>query len=406
MSDYTGHYQLDEVLTPQANLVDSPALYNVSDGQVYAAAMDALARPLPNGKESPFSSQAPGSGHALLVGTAAHLLGLFGHELNLYPDATWVRWFRILGAEFYSAEYPVITLTFERTQAAAQQGLTAVIPLGTQVRSQDDPNLVAIVQQEVTIEGSALSVTVPARLNRLGAAPNLRRGEFSLMPPISFVERVSNDGTILSQGREPETLPEAMLRVREGIRTGNLGRFAAGGEVDVAGEHFYGRCVTARDFTHYAHLLGATKVRVLHGLSSGISNAVTLALYPPEKAEAVGAQLMEMTLAEQQIQVRSAGVIPIDGTVTVRAISGLSPFEVRERAAVAISGKLNPPHGTWGDPDFPQSLATVLEQVEGIYAVPNMELKHSVSGAAINDIQAQSWSLFEVQSSIQFEVTR
>ena len=404
---YKGHYDLDAVLSQQANLIGSHPLYNVGDAQIYAAIMDRLARPLPNGEASPFSSQAPGSAHSILVGAIAHMLGLFGHDLNLYPDATWVYWFRLLGAELYAAEYPVITLTFYRTQAAINQGLPAIIPLGTQVRSQDDPTLAALTQQQATIDGAAPSANVPARLNRLGRAPNLRPGEFSLTPPISFIDSVANDGTILSEGREAETLPEAMLRIREGIRTGNLARFATDAQVDVTAERFYGRCVTPRDFLHYARLLGATQVRVIpRQHSPGVSDAVTVALYPPEQADAVGAQLIEMTLDEQQLLIRPAQVIPLDGTIGVRAVAGLSPFEVRNRAAIAISEQLNPPHGSWADPHFSHSLATVLEQVEGIYAVPEMQLKHAVTGEALSDIRLQPWSLLEIQNSIEFEVSR
>lgn len=425
-SDYEQYYLLEQVLAANARIIPSPDLWNLSDQQVYAALMDRLARPLPNGEASPFSSQAPGSGHAILMATITHYLGLGGHQLNLRSDKDWIETYRMLGVELAPPEYPVINLVFERETTAARGGIPAFVPVATEVQSLRDPNLIAITTEDLTITGADAVGIVPARLNQFGSIPNLRVGEFSSLPrSLSNISSVANDGTVVSSGGDAETLVQAMLRAREGIRTGNLGQYTREGYFDPEANTFLGRCVTPRDFLYYALRLGASKATVLPGtlyeLDGYFSDLTTVVVYPTDAATALKTPLNALSLAEQRIDVRGAVIIPIDGIITMRVVPRLNDYEVRQMAASAIAATydttqaaagtntpqgINPPAGTWGDTNFASSVATVLEDVDGIYAVPNLQLKHAETGVVLEELDIKPWHLLEIQDSIVFNILR
>lgn len=418
--DYEQHYLLEAELGRNPRLIADPNLYDFDRQRIYAAYMAALAEPLPNGEESPFSAQDPGSGHGLLGGALIHIQELGAHRLNLVANATWIRIARMLGAELDAAEYAIINLVFTRAPEAIAGQIFTEIPLGTVVRSKNDPDLSVVTTRYVSASGQEKTLIVPARLNRVGAMPSMPKGEFSVLPRnLSFIASVENDGIVISPGREPETLPQAMLRIREGIRTGNLGRIAENGEFNPQSPKFYGRCVTARDFEYYGLTLGASKVKMI---SPGSDAWVpTVVLYPPEISPQLKPILTSMSLEGALLNIRPAEVIPIDGTITVRVVPSLTDAQVRQLAAIAISPKydqtkallgdnvpigLNPPAGIWGDRNFESNLATVLENVDGIIAVPNLSLKHSVTGQPLATIEVKPWHLFEIQSTIAFETKR
>ncbi len=423
---YEQYYLLEQALAANARIIPSPDLWNLNDQQIYAAAMDRLARPLPNGEVSPFSSQAPGSAHAILMATITHYLGLAGHQLNLRSDKDWIETFRMLGVELAPPEYPIINLIFEREVTALRAGLPAIVPVATEVQSLRDSNLVAITTQDLVIAGADATGVVPARLNQLGGIPNLRVGEFANLPrSLSNISGVNNDGSVVSTGGDAETLVAAMLRAREGIRTGNLGQYTRDGYFDPEANTFLGRCVTPRDFLYYALRLGASKANVLPGalyaLDGYFSDLTTIVVYPADAAAALQEPMNALSLAEQRIDVRSAVVLPIDGTITVRVVPRLSDYDVRQLAAGAIAASynldqtadgtntpqgINPPAGTWGDTNFASSVATVLENVDGIFAVPSLSLKHAETGVALENLEIQPWHLLEIQDSIVFDILR
>lgn len=425
-NDYEQHYLLQAALDRNPRIIESPELYNFSEQETYAGVLDRLAQPLPSGQESPFSSQAPGSAHAVFVSVLAHYFGLMAHELNLLLDKDWINFFRLQGIEIAPPEYPIISLIFTRDPIAAEEQIPVEVPVETQVRSRYNPDLVAITTQTLSFSGSDSTLRVPARLSRVGAFVNLRPAEFIDLPrSLSFITSVTNDGSVLNPGRDRETLVEAMLRAREGIRTGSLGRFAENGFFDPEAETFFGRCVTPRDFGYYALRLGAQKVNVLSGVQyqvPGQFNDLTTAIvYPATAADTIRPALEAMSLAERRLDVRGAEIIPIDGTVTVRVVPRLTDFEVRQLAATAISPDfdatkplsgvntaigLNPPAGIWGDLRFDRTLATLLENIDGIYAVPNLQLKHAETGVPISELDVQPWHLFEIQSSVAFDIVR
>ncbi|HEY9830611.1 MAG TPA: hypothetical protein V6D26_08530 [Stenomitos sp.] len=88
--EYKQHYELMEALEREPRLLPAPWLCNFDDGAVFAAMLDRLAQPFADGSESPFSGRNPLSGYGQLMGAEIHLLRLYGHQMNLTPDRTWV----------------------------------------------------------------------------------------------------------------------------------------------------------------------------------------------------------------------------------------------------------------------------------------------------------------------------
>lgn len=390
--DFSQHYALTKALEQEPKIIPCPPLYPEDDEKIYAATMDRLAQPLPTGETSPFSAQTPGSAHSLLTGTIVHLQGLVGHELNLLPDRVWVMLYRMLGIELQNAEYPVVNLYFKRAASALEANIPVAIPAATEVRSNLDDTIAAYTLYPAIIEGSAESVQVPARLNRVGALPNVRVGEFSVLPRLlSHVESVANDGIALNQGRTQETLPEAMVRARDQFKTGM-------------------RCVTPRDYYIQAMALGPEKVNVLTNIQPGIAgqfaDLVTVVVYPPSISNQVEQGIIGMTLGDARLLVMGAEIIPLDGLIEIRVVNSLTDAEAWNLAAAAIASSVNPPFGLWGDLNFTNTIATALELVNGIFAAPTINLKHSITDVPLADLDIAPWQLLEVQSTIQISISR
>lgn len=409
MVSFKEHFELMERLAQEPRIIQSPDLWNVNDSSLYAALMDELAQPLPTGEESPFSNKAPGSAHALLMGAMVHLLGLYGYELNLLPDSSWVKFFQLLGVEPEPAAYPVINIVFYRSADAIASNLPAEIPYGTEIRSNVDPTLSCYTLYTVRIDGKNETATIPARLNRAGKVPNLRRGEFNNLPRLlSLVERAENNGVIVSEGAEPETLAKSMLRAREGIRTGSLGKVTV--QDAISEDTFLGRCVTPRDWAFYAKMFGAQKVNVVGNIQYGsegtFRDLTTIVLHPAEIVSLVSPVMEKLSLADGRISVIGSEIIPLTGRITVRALPELTNSQVFDLAAIAIRDNINPPNGKWGDPDFVTSLAKAIEQSEGIYATININLKDAFSNTPLSEIDVKPWHLFEIQSSLEVNIQR
>lgn len=416
--EYQQHYIISEALASETQLIPSPER-TFDRMLMYASVMDRLAQPLPSGQPSPFTSQDPSSGHGHLVGAFLYLLELLVHMQNLVADATWVNVFRMLGAEVGLSEYPILRQVFRRDRQVAQAGLLTEVPFPTVVRSDKDPDLYVITTEPATFDSTAETVMVPARLSIPGLVPDLLPGEFSILPRnITHITSTYNDGVIFA-GREPESFADAMLRVRDGIRTGSLGRISEGGQFVPASATFYGRAVNAPDFEYYVLNLGATKVLVLP--PGEYSQALTIAVYPPEAATALRGPISEISMVSEQLIIRPAEIVPVSGTITIRVNTYLSDAQAREIAAQAIYPRydrarstwgqnepvgVNPPAGIWGDPNFAGTLATALEDADGIIAVPEMALINETTGESLDDLEVKPWHLFEVQASIVFNVRR
>jgi hypothetical protein len=393
-TDYSGHYDLNEALELEPNILQSPTLCDWDTEKILAAALDKLAHPLSDGTESPFSSRNPLSAHGQLMGVLAYIQDLLGHELNLVPDSLWVRWFRLLGVESNVAERPVISLRFTRSQDAIVSGIVAKVPMGTNIRSMINSELVATTLYDLEITENETTGSIPARLNVPGKiSPEIRVGEFSLLPELlNWIDYVGNDGTVLFEGREAETLPETMLRARQEFQTG-------------------WRLDTARDFYRTVLSLGAKKVAVLPQVKKGsnvkFNNLITIAVYPGNMVELIKDALSERMPLCLNLDVIPANIIPIDGEIDVRIIPSLSNDQAFNIAARAIQTNVNPPFGSWGDKTFISTVATALEnQPASIYAVPNMRLKHADTDVPLTDLDIKPWDLLEIQSSITFNWMR
>ena len=393
---YNSEYSLQNLFAQQPRLIKTPRLFNLDEPQTYAAMMDRLAQPLPNGESSPFSSRSPATGHGYLIGTFLHLLSMQAHELNLVPDIVWLKLLQFLGTELSPAEYPLINITFSRSDDAIASNIPVTISLRTKVESIYVNGLFAYTTVEKTISGQDKTVDIPCRLSEIGAAPAIRVGEFSRLPRMmSFVAEASNDGTIVNPGRSQETLPEAALRVREELKTGK-------------------RCISLSDYVYWAYALGsdlgvtkATAVSaVAYQVYGNFKNLVTVMIHPGENAERLYDLMEPMTVAQRSFDVIPAEIIPVTGVISVKAIESLTNGQIFDLAATAIVNEINPPFGLWGDKDFPDNLSTALEKTQGIYAVKKLELKNVYTDRPLEELEIHPWHLFQIQDTLQINVLR
>ena len=392
MKDYYQEYfDLMEKLEENPRIIPSPVLYNFDINQIYAATMDSLSLPFEDGRESPFSSKSPGSAHSRLVESILHINELMAYTINQIPYYLWINYFRMLGLEISPSEYPVINMVFTRSELAAQLGNEVIIPLGTEVGSRINPLLSVYTTEEAVITGSDTSVIVPARLNQVGKMPEIRVGEFVNVANIPFLASVTNDGSYVSEGREKETLTEAMQRAIIEYRMGE-------------------RCVTVTDFYNAAKFVAkSAKVNVFRGTQYGapgiFDDLTTLVIYPSNMVQVVDDFIRPRSIKRERLDVRAAEIIPITGEISIRVTPSLNDSQAFNLAAEAIINKINPPYGQWGDKQFIGNLASALEEVPGIFAVPYLLLKNT-DNILLEDINIQPWHLFEVQNSLTINILR
>jgi hypothetical protein len=390
------HFELMNRLEKEPNLIESPSLWNYDPGQQQANFVNQLAQPLPNGEASPFSSMSATSGHVIFSSAIIAQMTFLAYELNLKPDWDWVQDFRMLGVERELAEYPVINLVFRRSPEAMRSGLMVEIPYNCEVRSSRDNSLVAYTIKEERIFGSDEFKVVPARINRLGKIPGLIVGEFSVLPRLmANISGVANDGTVISEGRDRETLIDMMVRARNRFRRGNAPNLTS---------TQIGRVVSESDFYLAAQEFGSQKTLILsskYGTIGHWSDLVTVVVWPEQQLAVVEEKIRPLTMESQPLEVRAAEIIPIDGTVTVGFVRDLTQQQQFNLVAQTIVTTVNPPYGIWGDLEFHKTLASVLEKAEGIYSVPKTELKNAFTGQPLSEIEVNPWTLFEIQSNLE-----
>lgn len=387
---YELFHQLQRSLQSESGLVPSVDLYDFADDEIYAAAMNRLASPLPTGAESPFSSQDPGSAHAILVGILVYLQSLLAHEINLIPDYSLLWWLRLHGVRMRYAEYPIVAIEFRKDAYALDENLALEIPIGTELQSIYDPNLFAYTQESLIIPAGVVSAVVPARLSSLGELPVLRVDEFTRVPlGMSFVEGVRHT-SVLSVGKPAEKLEEAVARLRDWLKTGD-------------------RIVTDRDSVYFARLGGAAKVNMIRGRHPGIAgmrrDLRTVAVYPVDAVAGVDLEMRERRMMDERLETIPAEIIPITGSITIKAALSISESQARALAVNAIINHINPPYGNWGDEDFEASLGTALEKTNGIFATSEMDLRHA-DGRKLSELKINPWNLFEVQQGLEIIVDR
>jgi hypothetical protein len=393
---YKHEYDLQNLFAQQPRLIKTPRLFDFDEEHIYAAMMDRLAQPLPNGEASPFSSRSPATGHGYLAGMFLHLLSMQAHEFNLVPDVVWLKLLQLLGTELSPAEYPLINITFTRTDDAIASNIPVTIYLGTEVQSIYKEGVSAYTTIEKTMTGTDASVTIPCRINQIGEMPVVREGEFSrLARMLAFTASAFNDGTVINPGRSKETLPEAALRVRERLKTG-------------------GRCLTLSDYVYWAYTLGkdlgilkATAVNGITYQTYGESrDLVTVMVYPGDNSETLYDMMEPLTPSQRRFDVVPANIIPLTGLIQVKGVETLSNNQIVDLATTAIIDEINPPYGLWGDREFVKTLSSAIERTQGIYAVGDISLRHGFTDEPLDSIEVQPWNLMQIQNTIQFEVLR
>lgn len=425
--DYREYYDLIEELANNPRLIPQPTLYDYDTRRIYAAMMAQLASPLPDGSPSPFTSQSPASGHARMMSVIAHVHSILGHEVDLTGDRNLVLMFRLMGAERREGERPVIEIEFLRDSAATAAGLTTVVPAGTRVVSRRDGSLEAVTSELGIFSPGSDLIRLPARLSAIVDTASIAAGEITLLPVFpSNVVAAYNTGVVLERGREPETLRQMVLRVREGIRAGTLGR-------DFEINQIHGRLVTPSDAVYWATQLGSLKTNAIDKdhpqlLGGGYPDLLSLCVWPPELSALVEDTLSDWAASGMVAATgRTANgdriplteIIPITGSVAIsgspeiEALSDAELFDLVVLEAIAPREDelgntigINPPGGIWGDPDFERTVATAIEAIPGIYAVPKIDLRHAETGVAVKDLQPRPNQLFEIQEGFTVTVFR
>lgn len=365
----------------------------------YRTFLDRLSRPLSIGQSSPFSSRSPLSADGQKASIFLYYLQLLGHEINLLPDKALFDHFRMLGLAQEQAEYAVIELELTRSPQLIANNTPAYTYLGLSFPSRYTENLSAIILDETVIDGNNTSTTVQARLSQQGAlADTLREGEFLIPSEFNgYWQQVRFTGQVINPGRTLETAQEIRERAQRLIQRPGK------------------RCVSYRDFYNLAiDDAGASKAALfpeLQWVGNGdnygyVDNFLTLAVYPNSLASSVAQLLSQRAIAGMRWEVVGGRIIPIDGTITIRVDPQLLDGQAYDLAAQALVDYLNPPNGKWGDLEFARNVAIAIEKADGIYAVPEVKLKHSQSNIPIEELVIRPWDLLEIQSSTNFEFLR
>jgi hypothetical protein len=382
MLDYSYHYALTEVLELEPSLIPSPPVCNTDIEILYAAIMDRLAQPLPDGSESPFSARSPLSTESHLTSGLVYLLSMHGHECNLIPNSVWLSNLRLQGVRLQAAEYPLVMLQFNRVFSSLALS-RLVIPAGTKVFSRARGDYHLITTQDAEMPGT--SVQVLARLNVAGKNTFLTPQEFdSDVSNLAGVENVKAIA-VISYGKDIEGMEEAVLRARQELQE-------------------QARVVTARDFYQQCLRLGCQKINVLPGVAPGVEgvfNDLTLVvIYPSALVTLVDTSLN--SLSGSRCQVISADILEVTGGITVRAVPDLSEAQAIALCNQALADKINPPFGKWGDRNLEASIATALEQTAGIFAMKSAVL--SVDDTPLIEVEVKPWQLFNL--TVEWRVDR
>jgi hypothetical protein len=207
---------------------------------------------------------------------------------------------------------------------------------------------------------------------------------------MSFIEFVTHT-SILSAGKPAEKLDSAVARLRDWLKTGD-------------------RIVTDRDSLFYARLGGGKKVNLVRGRIPGKDSfhrdLRTVAVYPAEMVPAVDLEMRARKMADERLSVIPANIIPLTGTIEIKAITGVSDNQARALAVNAIVNGVNPPYGIWGDQDFAATLATAIEKEYGIYASKTIELTNPETGENLRSMKVEPWDLFQIQQGLEIVVSR
>lgn len=403
--DYRESYELRDLLTKNPNVVRGRDLWPFDIDRIYADISRRAAEPLSDGSPSPFSANDPLAAQNVLFGHVAQMLEIYGYEINLRNYQTWINLLAWFGIELMPAEYGAVRLRFYRNRNQRIKGLPTTVPLGYRVRSSRNKNRHAIAIETKTVSDPEVEyIDIAARLDVLGRnfARNTVRGEYSLpYRPIDGVDRVENVALIY-EGREKETLAQACLRARKEFQKGD-------------------RLVTPSDYRTTAIAEGAKKVLVLPGVQKNtrgyFGHAVSVFVWPGGMAPLLQPLFSgkRKKVVGTVVAVESADVISLDGRIVCKAAVGSNLRDLEAAARKAIASQFNPPYGSWGAKDPYATIATIVEKVNGIYAVPRMNLwEMGTAGATAENGGRRSlsrilsdgvppWTLFQIENTTTFE---
>jgi hypothetical protein len=396
---YQQSYELARLLNLDPAILPSPSIGDFNGRHLYAAMQDRAAQPY-NGQPSPLSNKSPNTAQARMFEVFAFALELIGEELRVKSDWDWVQHFRLMGLSLSPADYPIINLVFERGIGSRMAGRTLEIPYPIEVRSRFNPNLTAITQTDAILLPDQDRVIIPARLNQIGVIPEIRDHEFTDAPPISWIEEVYNEeppGCIVYEGRNAETLAQAMLRLRLSLQMQR-------------------RCVTTRDYHQTAIEFGAWSASALRGirylrhgdtLQGHLADFVTVVVYPTAAVNILK-PFYEDRATSGCWDVLPAHVVPLSGTIKVKAQPHLQPWEIETLVRDKIN-QLNPPTSyfasnpplNWGDKDFATTLASAVDTVAGIISVKDVTLHHAQTQQPLSTLDVDLYWLFKVQDDIK-----
>lgn len=401
MTDSQEHFELMRHLESDRGIAASPKLADWDIHELYAAMMDKLAQPGPDGSPSPFSDRSPLSGHGRLMEAIAFSLDMAGHDLNAVPDYTWVQMFRMLGMERAQAEYPLINITFERAREALDRREPLIVPMGYKIRSSrrvDGKALTATTRKNLVVDGTNKVGTVLCRIDLLGKiSGSLPKNTLSLPSSrLPGLKAIRSPSKLVSSGRDRGSLAEMMKVVRDRHRQGPpLGR----------------RLVSLPDWHDCLKEFGATKVNIVsdsYGRTDHWAMGIQAVVYPRSLVGPIQERLRSPRKGDPLLQVGQmydiipARIVGVTGVVQIRTAHKMKDEEVFNLVARAIRDNINPPHGMWGDREFAKSLASVLERIQGIYAVPRMELFAVEGGDRIplSEFKPTHDTLFQVKSTL------
>lgn len=402
MSDSQEHFELMRRLEVERNIAESPKLADWDIQELYAAMMDKLSQPSPDGSPSPFSDRSPLSGHGRLMEAIAFQLDMAGHDLNAVSDYTWVQMFRMLGMERPQAEYPIIEITFERTKEAINNRKPLIVPIGYEVRATrriGGKVLSARTRRNLVIDGVGKSGKVACRINHLGKITGtIQRNTFSLpTAKLPNLLQIKSPSKLVSAGRDRGSLSEMMKIARDRHRQGPpLGR----------------RLISAPDWYDCLREFGATKVNIVteaYGTLDHLAEGIEAVVYPTSLANSITTRLQSPRTGDPLVEIGRtwrvvpASIVGVTGVVEIKTVHKMTEEDVFNLVARAIRDRVNPPYGRWGDPEFEKTLASALEQVKGIYAVPRMSL-FAVEGGnriPIKEYSPSHRTLFQVKSTLK-----
>lgn len=400
-TEYDWYYELANNLENDESVVPPRPIFALPIEKLHSEGLARLAQPLADGSPSPFTSQSPASPEGFLLEVMLYRIEYLRHEMNLIPNEVLRTFYRLMGVYQAIAEYPILELQFTRTNEAIKNNISVVVPIGTKIESRYNKDFSVTTLDELVISGSDITGKVNAKFFTEGMLPkSYRTGEFSILPRTLnvYLDSVTDTGNVVRQGRSIETPSELEERARAKLR--NPGD----------------RLVVARDYIDLATIEGgATKAITLQGIylpmgTDGViagriyrDNTLTIVVYPIESdlISSIQSLVTERSYWEECF-VRPARVIPLDGSIDCRISNHLLPDEAFNLVATAIQDNINPPNGAWGDLNFLSNLSTAIENVSGVYAVPNVNLKHAVTGVALSSLEIQPWDLLEIQASTTF----